>query len=135
MPRADLRRATRERAALSVAESEARHRALVSALPDGVLLADAEGLVLLANTRAGELLGRAGATAPTAGAYGTTSDADSPAMPDELAALTSQVLATGEAQHTVALPITRDGVTVLLNVTIVPLLGDDERPHAVVTSF
>jgi diguanylate cyclase (GGDEF)-like protein/PAS domain S-box-containing protein len=65
MPRADLRRARRghpdggrpDEAALSVAESEARHRALLSALPDGVILQGAGGDVLLTNARARYLLG------------------------------------------------------------------------------
>src|SRR5438874_1848486 len=57
MPRADLRRAGRERLTLSPGESQARHRALLGALPDGVLLQDSDGTVLLANTRAGALLG------------------------------------------------------------------------------
>src|SRR6187551_1833873 len=56
MPQADLRRAMRQRLALSVAESEARHRALLAALPDGVLLQDADGAVLLANPPACEML-------------------------------------------------------------------------------
>jgi diguanylate cyclase (GGDEF)-like protein/PAS domain S-box-containing protein len=56
MPRADPRRALRGRPVPSVAESQARHRALLGALPDGVLLQDADGTVLLANARAGVLL-------------------------------------------------------------------------------
>src|SRR4051794_41890213 len=57
MQRADLRRARRGTAEPSVAESEARHRALLAALPDGVVLTDGDGNVLTANPAARELLG------------------------------------------------------------------------------
>ena len=63
MPQADLPRALRRRTALSVAsvaETEGRQRAVLAALPEGVLLQDAEGNVLLANDRARELLGLSG---------------------------------------------------------------------------
>src|SRR4051795_12469942 len=60
MSRADLRRAMRERLDLTVAESEARHRAIIAALPNGVLLQDADGTVLVANPRACDLLGISG---------------------------------------------------------------------------
>ena len=56
MPRADLRRAMRDRMALTLAESEARHRALLAALPEGVVLHDTDGTFLLANPAACELL-------------------------------------------------------------------------------
>ena len=46
MPRADLRRAQRQQPVLSVAESEARHRALVDALPEPVVLQDVDGRVI-----------------------------------------------------------------------------------------
>jgi diguanylate cyclase (GGDEF)-like protein/PAS domain S-box-containing protein len=64
MPRAERRRARggddgsrRDGGALTVAESEAQHRALLCALPDGVILQDNEGGILLANPRARYLLG------------------------------------------------------------------------------
>jgi diguanylate cyclase (GGDEF)-like protein/PAS domain S-box-containing protein len=141
----------RERMALSVAESEARHRALVSALPDGVLLQDAEGIVLLANPRAHELLGlprpEAGLT-PTATPRKSAAGSEvipGPRRPEDLekaaallgqlAAATSAALRTGEVQRDVTVPITRDGQPRMLSLTAVPLLGDDGRPQAVVSSF
>lgn len=70
MPRADLRRAIRDRAmpdgaALPLAESEARHRAMVDALPEPVLLQDADGGLILANQAAREALGIGAGGAPT----------------------------------------------------------------------
>jgi diguanylate cyclase (GGDEF)-like protein/PAS domain S-box-containing protein len=163
MPRADQRRAIRERMALSVAESEARHRAVLSALPDGVLLQDADGNLLLANPRACDLLG---ITAPENGlqpngvipAQPEPSDAaptaaqengiPGPRRPDpadhdhdrpsglvQLAGAITTALQTGEVQREVDLPVTVDGQTRQLSVTSVPLLGDDGRAQAVVSSF
>src|SRR4051794_6649071 len=146
MPRADLRRAMRERVALSVAESEARHRALLAALPDGVLLQDVDGAVLLANPRAGELLGisttdrpllpngvvSADAAIPVPRQSGSAA-ADTPLS--RVTAATIAALHTGEAQVEVTIPISRAGQTRLLRGTASPLLGDAGRPQAVVSSL
>ena len=141
----------RERVALSVAESEARHRALLAALPDGVLLQDVDGAVLLANARACELLGITSPDSPLlpngvvsadsaipvprqstpGGADPTTTD--TPVR--QLAVATAVALRTGEVQTDVIVPITREGRTQLLRVTATPLLGDDGRPQAVVSSL
>ncbi len=153
----------RERTALSVAESEARHRALVSALPDGVLLQDADGTVLLANARACEILDisnpEIGLGTPRNGVIPAPDPAiPVPRRPDpeiipgpapasagepdpdptplqQLEITTSVALRTGQTQHDVSVPILRQGRTQLLSVTTVPLLGDDGRPQAVVSSL
>lgn len=149
MPRADLRRAMRERMALSVAESEARHRALLAALPDGVLLQDVDGAVLLANARAVELLGitapdrpllpngvvSAKAAIPVPRQPGSTTEPDDNTTLAQLSATTTAALRTGETQLDVMVPIARDGLTRLLRVSATPLLGDDGRTQAVVSSF
>lgn len=135
-----------------MAESEARHRALVSALPEGVLLQDAEGTVLLANARACELLGIARPEVdltPSRTAHNLTiTPSEGAVLPRRLPGLelltgqlgqltvaTSAALSTGEVQHNVTVPITRAGQARLLNLTAVPVLGDDGRPQAVVSSF
>jgi len=196
MPRADLRRARRARLALSVAESQARHWALVSSLPDGAVLQDAQGTVLLANPRACELLGitnpdsafsrLSGLPTPAAGIprprpgepdrpaspngsagpaeSGGPDGPDGPGGPDgsastggsggsgqpdgsaggqepagsplaALTAITVLALRTGMVQHDIALRLTREGRTRLLNVTVVPLFGDDGQPQAAVSSL
>jgi diguanylate cyclase (GGDEF)-like protein/PAS domain S-box-containing protein len=133
----------RERLALSVAESEARHRALLAALPGGVLLQDADGTVLVANEQACELLGIArpdepllpGGVVPAPRRRTDHSDQDATPALDQLAATTQAALRTGEVQADVTVPITRDGRTRLFRVTSTPLLGDDQRPQAVVSSL
>jgi diguanylate cyclase (GGDEF)-like protein/PAS domain S-box-containing protein len=144
----------RERLALSVAESEARHRALLAALPDGVLLQDVDGTVLLANPRAGEMLGISSPDRPLLPngvvSAGRASSIPAPRPPDavggdspddgdtpleQLTVLTLQALHTGQAQTDVTVPITRAGRTRLLQVSATPLLGDDGRPQAVVSSL
>jgi diguanylate cyclase (GGDEF)-like protein/PAS domain S-box-containing protein len=145
MPQADLRRAMRQRLALSVAESEARHRALLAALPDGVLLQDADGTVLLANPPACELLGITSPEVPIlpggvvpaprqpAAEVDPDRDADSPL--GRLAATTAVALRTGQVQADVTVPITHAGRVRLLRVTATPLLSDNGRPQAVVSTL
>jgi diguanylate cyclase (GGDEF)-like protein/PAS domain S-box-containing protein len=139
-----------ERLALSVAESEARHRALLAALTDGVLLQDVDGAVLLANPRACELLGitspdtpllpqgviSAESAIPTPRQSVPAESPDDPTAPlSQLAVVTSAAVRTGETQTEVTVPITCAGRTRLLRVTANPLLGDDGRPQAVVSSL
>jgi PAS domain-containing protein len=78
----------RERLALSVAESEARHRALLAALPDGVLLQGSDGGVLLANPRACELLG--------------ISSPDTPLLPNGV--ISAETSIPGPRQHSAGAP-------------------------------
>ena len=55
--RAEMRRTARANDAAALAESEARHRVLLASLPEGVVLQDADGVVLTANPAACHLLG------------------------------------------------------------------------------
>jgi diguanylate cyclase (GGDEF)-like protein/PAS domain S-box-containing protein len=141
MQRAELRRARRGTAETSVAESEARHRALLAALPEGVVLSDADGNVLTANPAAVELLG-IGRDRRTFGApadEGAPSPVPAPRRSqhgtgDDVAAGVRAALRTGERQrHTAAAP-DGDGGHAWLAVTSVPLLGDDGAPQAVVST-
>ncbi len=135
----------RERLALSVAESEARHRALLAALPEGVVLQDVDGTVLLANTLACELLEISTPDAPLLPSGVVSAESvipvprqSAPTTTDtpmsQLAAVTSAALRTGEAQTDVTVPITSAGRARVLRVTANPLLGDDGQPQAVVSS-
>ncbi|WP_285594118.1 EAL domain-containing protein [Kineosporia sp. NBRC 101731] len=149
MPRGDLRRARHDGARVSVAESEARHRALLGALPDGVLLQDLNGSVLLANLRAGQLLDlklleepssgvpaqrRADETSPMA-LNGHRRVADPrPGRIEGVNRISSAALRSGQMQSGFTDPVLVDGVSRLLQVTSIPLLGDDGRPRAVVSS-
>jgi diguanylate cyclase (GGDEF)-like protein/PAS domain S-box-containing protein len=160
MPRADLRRSRRggtdERSdSLSVAESEARHRALLTALPEGVVLQDAAGELLLSNPRADVLLGIAAGddavarddtprvidtrSAEETSPAGTTiptprrSGAGDPVA--QLDAATQVALRSGTTQRDVDICLVHGGRTRNLSVTSVPLLGADGTAQAVVSVF
>lgn len=172
MPRAELRdprHTGRDLVRVSVAESEARHRALLGALPDGVLLQDSNGTVLLANPRAGQLLGlvlveeprigvpipRRGDATVTAAKYPTYPthpahlDLDAATVhgnsrpvaepvPGRLAGvnrISSAALRTGQLESGLAEPVPGTGSTGTLQVTSIPLLGDDGTARAVVSSI
>ena len=161
MPRDELRRASRASATgMSLAESEARHRAIVDALPHGVVLQDATGAVITANPAAIELLGpgltHPGRNAdtglepvaipsPTPAAHDQISprvplpatpaaphalDLGDPVQPPMLA------LRTGQAQRRLAGPV-RSGpgsAPAWLSISAVPLFDDDGEARAVVSS-
>jgi diguanylate cyclase (GGDEF)-like protein/PAS domain S-box-containing protein len=159
MPLGDLRRprrARREVARVPVAESEARHRALLGALPDGVLLQDSNGTVLLANPRAVHLLDlplleepRGPVPAPRRGGGPTglidLTDANDqtdqsgsgPASVrlDGVNRISSAALRSGQMQSGLTDPVPADGGPRLLQVTSIPLLGDDGQARAVVSSI
>jgi diguanylate cyclase (GGDEF)-like protein/PAS domain S-box-containing protein len=140
MQRAELRRA-RAKPDTTVAESEARHRALLAALPDGVVLTDVEGNVLTANPAATELLGlgRDRRTFGAADDQGAPAPVPAPRRPghrhaDDVAAGVRAAVTTGDLQRrTVEHEV--DGRRAWLSVTSVPLLGDDGVPHAVVSTL
>ncbi|MBT0767682.1 EAL domain-containing protein [Kineosporia sp. J2-2] len=163
MPRGDLRRSRREPAQVSVAESEARHRALLGALPDGVLLQDLNGAVLLANPRAGRLLGLSLLEEPVpalpgvpgqrrgggSGVMPTMMDDEEPgeaprpvidlrsARLDGVTRISAAALRSGQMQSGFAdseVNAGGFGESPLLQVTSIPLLGDDGLPRAVVSS-
>ncbi len=150
MPLGDLRRprrAQREVAGVPVAESEARHRALLGALPDGVLLQDANGNVLLANPRAGQLLGLPRLEEPR-GAVPAPRRGDGPVelidlteprpfslRLDEVNRISAAALRSGQLQSGLTDPIPLDGGPRFLQVTSIPLLGDDGQARAVVSSI
>ena len=152
MPRADLRRSGRDRMALSVAESEARHRALLAALPEGVVLHDTDGAFLLANPAACTLLDLVvpGSSVPgqeqampsprTPGDLGGSPAASPPRYAQtpasrEVSELANLALATGRAQRDVELMLDRPERPIRLRVTAVPLICDDGTPQAAVTTF
>src|SRR4051794_10507946 len=142
MQRADLRRARRGTAEPSVAESEARHRALLAALPDGVVLTDGDGNVLTANPAARELLGIGRDRRTFGGPDDERADPPVPAprrsahqRPDDVAAPVRAAVRTGTVQRTSAVPNETDGRRSWLSVTAVPLLGDDGTAQAVVSSI
>ncbi|GLY13376.1 EAL domain-containing protein [Kineosporia rhizophila] len=149
MPRGEVRRARRvrhDRAGVSVAESQARHRVLLSALPDGVLLQDADGTVLLANPRAGHLLGLPLPTpelsrpnVPVPRRAGETGPIDlsraRPALVAGVDRISAAALRTGQMQSGFTDPVLVDGQSRLLQVTSIPLLGDDGLARAVATSI
>jgi diguanylate cyclase (GGDEF)-like protein/PAS domain S-box-containing protein len=146
MQRADQRRARRGTAETSVAESEARHRALFAALPDGVVLTDGDGNVLTANPAARELLGL-GRDRRTFGGPdrdGVDDRADPPVPAprrsdgepaDDVGAPVRAAVRTGTVQRTSAVPLETGGRRAWLSVTAVPLLGDDGTAQAVVSSI
>lgn len=159
MPRADLRRAIRDQMrdqarraenALPLAESEARHRALVDALPEPVLLQDADGSLILANQAARQALGVAAdgtapspRTAPLPRQTGPRAAADSASRAQgqitvrAIAALTAEAAEaarTGRARTDVAVEVLGDDAAPRpLRATVLPLIGDDGRAGAVVT--
>jgi diguanylate cyclase (GGDEF)-like protein/PAS domain S-box-containing protein len=143
MQRAEPRRARRGTADPSVAESEARHRALLAALPAGVVLTDGDGNVLTANPAACELLG-IGSDRRTFGGPAEEERPDSPvpaprraagSRPDDVAAPVRAAVRTGTVQRTAAVPHETDGRRAWLSVTAVPLLDDDGTARAVVSSI
>lgn len=136
MVRAEPRRARRERSEQSVAESEARLRVLLAALPEGVVLTDADGAVLSANPAAQRLLGLdtreerpvpSPRPAPGEGAHGVALNA--------AVALARGALAGDTVRRDVVVPRTADGDCTWLSMTAVPLLGDDGRARAVVSTI
>jgi diguanylate cyclase (GGDEF)-like protein/PAS domain S-box-containing protein len=136
MVRAEPRRARRERSEQSVAESEARLRVLLAALPEGVVLTDADGAVLSANPAAQRLLGLdtreerpvpSPRPAPGEGAHGVALNA--------AVALARGALAGDTVRRDVVVPRTTDGDCTWLSMTAVPLLGDDGRARAVVSTI
>jgi len=142
MQRAEPRRARRGTADPSVAESEARHRALLAALPDGVVLTDGDGNVLTANPAARELLGIGDERRTFGGPEEERPDSPVPTprrsagqRPDDVAAPVRAAVRTGTVQRTAAVPHETDGRRSWLSVTAVPLLGDDGRARAVVSSI
>jgi diguanylate cyclase (GGDEF)-like protein/PAS domain S-box-containing protein len=136
MVRAEPRRARRERSEQSVAESEARLRVLLAALPEGVVLTDADGAVLSANPAAQRLLGLdtreerpvpSPRPAPGEGAHGVAFNA--------AVALARGALAGDTVRRDVVVPRATDGDCTWLSMTAVPLLGDDGRARAVVSTI
>ncbi len=153
MPRADLRRTGRAQVAASTAESEARHRALLAALPEGVVLHDRDGSFLLANPAARELLrladpvpprtsgGSSRKTMPSQRAASDRSESHSAAGYSEnrasrlVADVASRAVATGQVQYDIDLVLDRDAQPTRLRVTAVPLISGNEPPQAAVTTF
>src|SRR5262245_1325968 len=120
MLRGELRRAERRpEPAVNLAESEARHRAIVGALPHGVVLQDAEGAVLVANPAAQRLLG--------------PDTEHVAALPSHGSAMLA--LRSGQVQRRLTGPLTIPEQTdAWLAVTAVPLLDDDGTARAVVST-
>jgi len=158
MPRAQLREAGPtgpDLVQVSVAESEARHRALLAALPDGVLLQDSNGTVLLANPRAGQLLGlalveepRVGVPPPRRGGVThpahldiTTVQTPRPVaepLPGRLEGvnrISAAALRTGQLQNGLTRSGSQTDPAGMLEITSIPLLGDDGTARAVVSSI
>ncbi|GAB3244845.1 putative bifunctional diguanylate cyclase/phosphodiesterase [Kineosporia babensis] len=147
MPRGDVRQSRRARRhpdGVSVAESQARYRVLLGALPDGVLLQDADGTVLLANPRAGQLLGltlpadsRPSIPAPRRTDETVTIDLTQarPALVAEVDRISAAAVRTGQMQSGLTDPVLIDGRPRRLQVTAIPLLSDDGRARAVASSI
>ena len=141
MLRGDLRRAEREAARVSIAESEARHRLLLGSLPHGVVLQDAEGRLISANPAARTLL-----RAPEQGPAGPRSPGEPPVPrlpPDDRAPFPLEAedrpalraLRTGKVQREVSFAVSgEDGRPAWVCVTSVPVLDGDGAPQAVVSA-
>jgi diguanylate cyclase (GGDEF)-like protein/PAS domain S-box-containing protein len=141
MRRGELRRASRAPASgVSLAESEARQRQVLDALPHGVVLQGADGEVLLANPAAQRLLGlpasaeaEAAAEAEEASREGaadcTSLDLTSASQASMLA------LTSGQVQSRVSRSVNLEGQAEgWLAVTAVPLLDDEGAAQAVVST-
>jgi PAS domain S-box-containing protein len=130
MARLELRRALAEARA-----AEARHRAVIDALHEGVIVRDATGAVVSANESAERLLGReALARGSTPPPFSNLRPDGSPLAPSEVPGLVA--LRTGQPSTNSLLQVQRiDGTRSWVNVNAVPILGVDGRPSGVVVSF
>ncbi len=134
----DMSRALAERVA-ALRDSEARQRALVEALAEGVVFQDASDKVLACNEAAPRILGLAREQLLGLDSFDPRWRAvhrdGRPLAADEHPARVA--LRTGEPQRDFVMGVLRpDGTTAWISVNSMPLLrpGDD-RPHATVTSF
>jgi PAS domain S-box-containing protein len=131
----DMSRALAERIA-ALRDAEARQRALVDALAEGVLFRDADGRVLACNEAAARILGAdlLGRDASDPFAHATRRDGRPLAADDEPARV---ALRTGQPQRGVVLGLRRpDGTPLWVSVNAMPLARPGaDRAHATVTSF
>jgi PAS domain S-box-containing protein len=134
----DMSRALAERVA-ALRDSEARQRALVEALAEGVVFQDENGKVLAANEAAARILGLAREQLLGLDSFDPHCRAvhrdGRPLAADEHPSIVA--LRTSKPQRDFVMGVTRrDGTTAWISVNSMPLVrpGDD-RPHATVTSF
>ncbi|WP_373068016.1 PAS domain S-box protein [Gemmatimonas sp.] len=129
----------RVRAERQLRESEARFRAVIAGMQEGVVLHDETGTIRACNPSAERILGLSGAQLlglnPVDREWSAVHEDGTPWPPDTHPALVA--LQTGESQERVLMGVQRgDGTFRWLNVTADPLIrSGEQRPYASVAVF